>query len=191
MTLATGSSDGTPSARVVLLKGVDERGFVFFTNYESGKGKELAANPRAALVFYWTELERQVRISGDVTQTTVDESDQYFQNRPTGSQLGAWASRQSERIEGRAILEDRLAGLEIQYEGKPVPRPPHWGGYRVKPHVIEFWQGRPKPSASTVCAYTRDAAGSWRLEAPFALTAYRQSTSSAKRLTHSPSRKCQ
>ncbi len=163
MTLATASSDGVPSARLVLLKGVDQRGFVFFTNYESGKGRELAANPRAALVFYWPELERQVRISGDVTQTSGEESDKYFQSRPTGSQLGAWASRQSEKIAGRTILEDRLADLQIQYDGKPVPRPPHWGGYRVRPRLIEFWQGRPNRLHDRL-RYTRDAAGSWRLE---------------------------
>ena len=143
MTLATATPDGKPSARVVLLKGFDEHGFVFFTNYESQKGRELSANPLAALVCYWVELERQVRISGRVTRVSGKESEAYFHNRPLGSQLGAWASQQSEVVSGRKILEDRLQQLTQEYQEKPVPLPPYWGGYRVAPEAIEFWQGRP------------------------------------------------
>ena len=143
MTLATATLDGKPSARIVLLKGFDERGFVFFTNYESRKGRELLANPQAALVCYWIELERQVRISGRVSRVSAEESEEYFQSRPLGSQLGAWASQQSEVVDGRKTLEDRLEQLTREYQTKPVPLPPYWGGYRVAPETIEFWQGRP------------------------------------------------
>ncbi|NWG20548.1 MAG: pyridoxamine 5'-phosphate oxidase [Chloroflexi bacterium] len=143
MTLATATPDGRPSARMVLLKGVDSGGFVFFTNYESRKGNELAANPWAALVFYWPELERQVRIEGRVARVAAEESDAYFASRPDGSRIGAWASRQSSVISGRAELERRVAELEATYAGGEVPRPPYWGGFRVTPDVIEFWQGRP------------------------------------------------
>ena len=143
MTLATATLDGKPSARIVLLKGFDERGFVFFTNYESQKGRELLANPQAALVCYWIELERQVRISGRVSRVSAEESEEYFQSRPLGSQLGAWASQQSEVVDGRKTLEDRLEQLTREYQTKPVPLPPYWGGYRVAPETIEFWQGRP------------------------------------------------
>ena len=143
MTLATATLDGKPSARIVLLKGFDERGFVFFTNYESQKGRELLANPQAALVCYWIELERQVRISGRVSRVSAKESEEYFQSRPLGSQLGAWASQQSEVVDGRKTLEDRLEQLTREYQTKPVPLPPYWGGYRVAPETIEFWQGRP------------------------------------------------
>lgn len=143
MTVATASKEGIPSARIVLLKAFDDRGFVFFTNYNSDKGKELAANPHAALVFLWTELERQVRIVGTVEKTTSKESDGYFNSRPPGSRLGAWASNQSEVIPDREILERRLGELEQQYENQIAPRPPHWGGFRVIPQEIEFWQGRP------------------------------------------------
>lgn len=143
MTLATATLDGKPSARIVLLKGFDERGFVFFTNYESQKGRELLANPQAALVCYWIELERQVRISGRVSRVSAEESKEYFQSRPLGSQLGAWASQQSEVVDGRKTLEDRLEQLTREYQTKPVPLPPYWGGYRVAPETIEFWQGRP------------------------------------------------
>ena len=143
MTLATATPDGRPSARMVLIKGADERGFVFFSNYESRKGRELDANPYAALVFYWAELERQIRIEGRVERVSPQESDAYFQSRPAGSRLGAWASRQSAVIAGRAELEGRLADLAAQHPGGDVPRPPHWGGYRVVPESIKFWQGRP------------------------------------------------
>ena len=143
MTLATATLDGKPSARIVLLKGFDERGFVFFTNYESQKGRELSANPEVALVCYWMELERQVRISGRASRVSAEESEEYFQSRPLGSQLGAWASQQSQVIDGRKTLEDRLEQLTQEYQAKPVPLPPYWGGYRVAPDMLEFWQGRP------------------------------------------------
>ncbi len=142
MTVATASKDGIPAARIVLLKGFDDRGFVFFTNYNSDKGKALEANPQAALVFLWTELERQVRIVGSVEKTSAEESDQYFYSRPPGSRFGAWASNQSEIIPDRDVLEQNLNALKTQYDGQEVPRPPHWGGFRVKPREIEFWQGR-------------------------------------------------
>ena len=142
MTLATASRAGIPSARVVLLKGLDERGFVFYTNYASRKGQELADNPYAALVFLWTVLERQVRIEGRVETITGAETDAYFQSRPLASRLGAWASDQSCVIPDRAVLEQRFADLKTTYADEKVPRPPHWGGYRVIPGQIEFWQGR-------------------------------------------------
>jgi pyridoxamine 5'-phosphate oxidase len=142
MTLATAGPDGFPSARIVLLKGVDERGFTFFTNYQSRKGRELAENPRATLVFFWVELERQVRIEGTIEKVTDSESDAYFASRPRGSQLGAWVSEQSEPIVSRELLESRLGEVEAKYLGQTVPRPPHWGGYRLIPTTIEFWQGR-------------------------------------------------
>jgi pyridoxamine 5'-phosphate oxidase len=142
MTLATVDERGRPSARIVLIKGVDERGFVFFTNYESRKGRELAQNPHASLLFYWIELERQVRIEGTVVKTSDAESDAYFASRPVGSRIGAWASEQSKVIESRALLEAREREFSAQY-GKNPPRPPHWGGYRLIPEAIEFWQGRP------------------------------------------------
>jgi pyridoxamine 5'-phosphate oxidase len=142
MTLATATPDGRPSSRVVLLKGFDERGFVFYTNYEGRKSGELEANPRCALVFYWGELERQVRVEGRASRVPGEESDQYFGSRPRGSRLGAWASEQSRPVGGREVLEERLRELEAEYEGREVPRPPFWGGYRVEPEVIEFWQGR-------------------------------------------------
>lgn len=142
MTLATATSDGRPSARIVLLKGFDARGFVFFTNRHSRKGRELAANPRAALVFFWPELERQVRVEGNVAPTGDDESDAYFASRPLASRLGAWASPQSETIAGREALDRNVAALTARFGGN-VPRPPHWGGYRVVPEAVEFWQGRP------------------------------------------------
>ena len=143
MTLATCTPDGRPSARVVLLKGLDERGFAFFTNYDGRKAQELAANPRAALVFYWGELERQVRVEGAVERTSDADSDAYFESRPRDSQLGAWSSRQSQVVVGRAVLEARMAELEAKFAGGPVPRPEFWGGFRVRPEAVEFWQGRP------------------------------------------------
>jgi pyridoxamine 5'-phosphate oxidase len=142
MTLATASPDGIPAARIVLLKALDQQGFTFFTNYNSDKGQQLLENPHAALVFLWTELERQVRIVGRVEKTSVKESDGYFYSRPHGSRLGAWASDQSQVIPNREVLEQRLAELKVQYADQEVPRPPHWGGFRVIPHEIEFWQGR-------------------------------------------------
>ena len=143
MTLATASADGRPSARIVLLKGLDERGFVFYSNYESRKGTELAQNPRASLVFWWEPLERQVRITGDVEQLPGEESTEYFHSRPQGSQLGAWASPQSHVIDDRSVLHQRLEAVKQQFGEGDVPRPTHWGGYVVRPLEIEFWQGRP------------------------------------------------
>jgi len=142
MVLATATPDGTPSARVVLLKGFDERGFVFFTDYRSRKSAELEANPRAALVLHWSELERQVRITGDVTRTSVEESEAYYRSRPLGSRLGAWVSHQSQTIPSRGVLEGGLREVERRFAGGDVPLPPYWGGYRVRPEAIEFWQGR-------------------------------------------------
>jgi pyridoxamine 5'-phosphate oxidase len=142
MTLSTASPDGKPSARIVLLKDVDERGFVFYTNYESAKGTAIQANPRVCLNFFWGELERQVRIYGVAEKISRDESEAYFRSRPKESQLGAWASQQSNVITGREVLEERFRALEQEYNGKEIPLPPFWGGYRVAPSEIEFWQGR-------------------------------------------------
>ena len=142
MIVATATPDGRPSARVVLLKGFGERGFAFYTNHEGRKAAELEANPRCALLFYWGELERQVRIEGTARRLSGEESAAYFASRPRGSQLGAWASAQSREIEDREALEERLRALEEEYQGHEVPRPPFWGGYRVEPEGFEFWQGR-------------------------------------------------
>lgn len=142
MTLATADAHGRPSARTALLKGFDAAGFVFFTNYESRKGVELAANPRAALLFFWPELERQIRIDGSVSRTSAAESDEYFRSRPLTSRIGAWASPQSQPIPGKAWLVARVAQMGLRHAAAPT-RPPHWGGYRVVPAAIEFWQGRP------------------------------------------------
>lgn len=142
MTLGTANAAGVPSARLVLLKSFDEHGFVFYTNYESRKSRELTENPNASLVFFWPELERQVRIEGSASKVSERESDAYFATRPRGSQLGAWVSNQSSAIESRAVLDRRLDELIQQYEGSGVPRPPFWGGWRVVPLAIEFWQGR-------------------------------------------------
>ena len=143
MTLATVDADGNPSARIVLLRGWDERGFVFFTNYVSAKGRDLEKHAVAALVFFWDKLERQVRITGRVEKLAPDESDAYFALRPRGSRLSAWASPQSQTVPDRATLDERMAEAARRFEGIDVPRPPHWGGYRVKPARFEFWQGRP------------------------------------------------
>ena len=142
MTLATATRDGVPSARIVLLKGVDARGFVFYTDYRSRKGAELAENPLAALTFLWKEIERQVRISGAVSRTSESESEAYYRTRPVGSRLGAWASQQSAVIANRTELEQRLRDVELRFPNEDVPLPPHWGGFRVVPEEIEFWQGR-------------------------------------------------
>jgi pyridoxamine 5'-phosphate oxidase len=142
MTIATATPDGIPSARIVLLKDADDRGFVFFTNYNSHKGQELTNNPQAAIVFLWTELERQVRIQGRVERIAAAESDEYFYSRPPGSRLGAWASNQSAVVADRSVLDQQLADLEAKYANQEIPRPEHWGGFRVMPTMIEFWQGR-------------------------------------------------
>jgi len=163
MTVATATPDGAPSARMTLLKGLDARGFVFFTNYESRKGAELAANPRAALIFFWVLLERQVRVEGRVERVSAEESDTYFHSRPLGSQLGAWASAQSQPIASREELEQRYRELEQTYASGEIPRPPHWGGFRVVPQVIEFWQGRPSRLHDRL-RYTRAPDGDWRIE---------------------------
>jgi pyridoxamine 5'-phosphate oxidase len=143
MALATVSPDGEPSVRTVLLKGFDEQGFVFYTNYESAKSRDLEAHPRACLLFFWGELERQVRITGTVSRATREETAEYFQTRPRESQIGAWVSPQSQVIPHRRVLEENFDSLTAQYEGEFVPVPPFWGGYRVAPKKIEFWQGRP------------------------------------------------
>lgn len=142
MTVATSTSDGRPSARVVLLKSFDENGFVFFTNYNSRKGQELTQNPYAAIVFHWNILQRQVRIEGTIEKVSEQESLEYFHSRPRGSQIGAWASYQSQQIENREQLAEKVKQLEVEYAGKEIPLPPFWGGFRVKPSQIELWQGR-------------------------------------------------
>ena len=142
MTLATVDASHAPHARIVLLKGLDDQGFVFFTNYDSDKGKEIASNPKVALTFFWKELERQVRIEGTIEKVSAEESDIYFQSRPAGSRLGAWASPQSREIAHRNILDTNYARYEKEFSEIEIPRPPHWGGYRVIPNHIEFWQGR-------------------------------------------------
>jgi pyridoxamine 5'-phosphate oxidase len=143
MCLSTADAEGRPSSRMVLLKGFNTEGFVFFTNYNSHKGRELAENPHAALNFFWPELERQVRISGRVSKVSTEESDEYFKTRPFTSRVGAWASDQSEILESKLALATRAAKLLVKYASGNVPRPPHWGGYRISPDQIEFWQGRP------------------------------------------------
>jgi pyridoxamine 5'-phosphate oxidase len=163
MTLATADGAGRPSARIVLLKGFDERGFVFFTNYESGKARELAENPRAALVFYWAALDRQVRIEGTVEKTSREESAAYFETRPRGSRLGAWASPQSRPVGGRQEIERLLEDVAGRFAGGDVPVPDFWGGFRVRHETVEFWQGRTNRLHDRL-RYARRPEGGWRIE---------------------------
>ncbi|MGH2969032.1 MAG: pyridoxamine 5'-phosphate oxidase [Solirubrobacteraceae bacterium] len=163
MALATASPDGVPSVRIVLLKGIDDRGAQFFTNYESRKGRELDANPRAAATLYWQPLLRSVRLEGAVERLGAEESDAYFATRDRGSRLGAWASRQGTVIESRAVLEAALAEADAAYPGDDVPRPGYWGGYRLVPDAIELWEGRPNRLHERV-HFLRELDGSWRSE---------------------------
>jgi pyridoxamine 5'-phosphate oxidase len=163
MTLATASADGVPAARIVLLKGFAEQGFTFFTNYNSFKGQQLAENPRACLVFFWKELERQVRITGIVEKVSDKDSDEYFNSRPAGSRIGAWASPQSQVIEDRAWLEAEEYNFQQKYNGVDIARPSYWGGYIVKPICIEFWQGRPSRMHDRI-QYMLSENGSWKIE---------------------------
>ena len=163
MTLATASADGMPDARIVLLKGFDDKGFTFFTNYHSSKGQQLLENPRACLVFFWRELERQIRLSGLVVPVSDQESDEYFNSRPEGSRIGAWASPQSEVIDDRAWLEQNEQKIREDFLDGKISRPPHWGGYRIRPTRIEFWQGRPNRLHDRIL-YSLQRNGSWKIE---------------------------
>lgn len=162
MILSTANKNGIPSARTVLLKGFDNKGFVFFTNYMSAKAKDLGENPNTALLFLWLELERQIRITGKVEKLSNEESEKYFSSRPRESQLGAWASKQSSVIANRKVLEEQYEDMKRKFDGKEIPLPPFWGGYRVNPQRIEFWQGRESRLHDRIC-YTLDA-GKWKIE---------------------------
>ena len=163
MSLATIDSDGGPDLRIVLLKAISDRGFVFFTNYSSAKGRQLDENPRAALTLFWVQLERQIRVRGTVEKTSREESEEYFRSRPLGSQLGAWASSQSETISGRDALDARLAEVTQQFATSDVPLPDYWGGYRLYPHTIEFWQGRTNRMHDRF-RYTPEGDANWIIE---------------------------
>src|SRR5947209_9100033 len=163
MALATATPDGRPSVRIVLLKEFSDAGFVFFTNYHSDKGTQLDANPRAALAFYWMEVERQIRIEGTVEKSSRQDSEKYFHSRPLGAQVGAWASPQSQTIDGRRVLEARLAEMEQRFSSGPIPLPPHWGGYRLSPERFEFWHGRPNRLHDRF-RYSRAQDGAWSIE---------------------------
>ena len=163
MTLATTSRDNRPSARTMLLKGCDGRGFVFYTNYESRKGRELDINPRATLLFPWVAMERQITVEGSVMRVTREESETYFHSRPRASQLAAWASPQSTAVAGRAVIEESYRVIEKKYEGREVPLPPNWGGFRLTPETVEFWQGR-RSRLHDRLRYRREPGGDWVIE---------------------------